>query len=108
MAARGEQAWLGIGPGPEAEPREDAVKLRLEALLQKSLQLNYITESESNTFSRLRDIRNSYTHFRLPTRPSTSIMRSVARHIVPDDVFEQDALDAMEALVGFLHRSDSL
>jgi hypothetical protein len=83
---------------------EDAVKMRLESLLQRALQMQCISQKEFDTFNRLRDIRNSYSHFRLPTHSSTTMMRAVERRIIPDDVFEQDAFDATEALVGFLHR----
>jgi hypothetical protein len=64
-----------------------------------------ITEKEFDTFNQLRDIRNSYSHFRLPTHSSTTMMRAVERRITPGDVFEQDGFDAMEALVGYLHRN---
>jgi hypothetical protein len=87
---------------------DDAAKIRLEFLLQRALDIGYITEDEFNIFNRIRQIRNSYAHFRIPTHSSDNLMRSLDRSVAPDELFEQDALDAMEALVGFLRRgSDS-
>jgi hypothetical protein len=86
---------------------QDAAKLRFKLLLQKALDIGYITENEFNIFNRLRQTRNSYAHFRIPTHSSDNLMRSLDRSVPPDKLFEQDAFDAMEALAGFLRRGSN-
>lgn len=83
---------------------EAASTARLEKLLKESRKLNLITEAEHNAFDRLRDIRNSLTHFRDVSNPMALLRRSMAMDMTTDDILEEDAITAITALSGFIER----
>lgn len=86
----------------------NAANAKLEDLLKKCLNQSIITKEEFETFSHLREIRNSYTHFRPPTHPTAWVRRAMETDISIDEILESDAIGALSALGSFFDRSASI
>jgi len=87
---------------------DSAANARLEKLLKESLTRCIITTEEFQTFDHLREVRNSYTHFRSPTDRMAWARRAMATDTPTDDVLEADATSALSALGSFLDRSATI
>ena len=87
---------------------DSAAHARLENLLKESLTTGIITSVEFKTFNRLREVRNSYTHFRPPTHRTAWARRAMATDVPVDDILEADAVGALSALGSFIDRSASM
>jgi uncharacterized membrane protein len=86
----------------------NAANARLEKLLKESLTKGIITTEEFQMFDRLREIRNSYTHFRTPAHRTAWERRAIIADTAIDDVLEADATGALSALGSFLDRSATI
>lgn len=87
---------------------DGAANARLEKLLKKSLDKGIIITEEFQTFDRLREVRNSYTHFRTPTHQTSWMRRAMTTDTPIDDILEADATGALSALGSFLDRSATI
>ena len=87
---------------------DSAANARLEKLLKEGLSRGIITIEEFRTFNRLREVRNSYTHFRPPTHRSAWTTRAIATQTPIHDILEADAIAALSALGSFIDRSASI
>lgn len=87
---------------------DSAANARLEKLLKEGLTTGIITTGEFQTFDRLREVRNSYTHFRPPTHRTAWARRAMATDIPIDDILEADAAGALFALGSFIDRSAAI
>jgi hypothetical protein len=87
---------------------ESAANARLEKLLKDGLTTGVITTHEFQTFDHLREVRNSYTHFRPPTHRTAWARRAMATDTPIDDILEADAAGALSALSSFLDRSATI
>lgn len=87
---------------------ESAANARLEKLLKEGLTKGTITTEEFQTFDHLREVRNSYTHFRSPTHRTAWTRRAIVTDTPIDDVLEADATGALSALGSFLDRSATI
>jgi hypothetical protein len=87
---------------------DSAANAKLEKLLTEGLTLGIITSGEFQTFNRLREVRNSYTHYRPPTHRTAWARRAMATDIPIDDILEADAVGALSALGAFIDRSASI
>ena len=87
---------------------EKAKDAKLEELLSKAHERGIISDEESDTFQRLRRVRNSYAHFKLPLDSSSLIGRALDQNTLPNEVLMVDAQKAIEALGGFFKRRPSL
>lgn len=87
---------------------DSAANARLEKLLKESLTRGIITTGEFQTFDHLREVRNSYTHFRSPTDRTAWARRAMATDTPIDDVLEADATSALSALGSFINRSATI
>jgi hypothetical protein len=87
---------------------ESAANARLEKLLKEGLTTGIITTEEFQTFDHLREVRNSYTHFRPPTHRTAWARRAMATDTPIDDILEADAAGALSALGSFLNRSATI
>lgn len=87
---------------------DSAASARLETLLKEGLTKGIITTEEFQTFDRLREVRNSYTHFRSPTHRTAWARRAMATDTPIDDILEADATGALAALGSFLDRSATI
>ena len=83
---------------------ERAKKTQLKKLLVKAHEFGILSETELDTFQRLRNVRNAYAHFRAVCDSSSLLHRSVDQHELPNDVIETDAQQAIEALGSFFGR----
>lgn len=81
-----------------------ATTARLESLLHQAYARGMIADDELVVFQNLRDIRNSYAHHRGFDHPSTWIRRAIKQETSLDDVLEEDAQTAVNALGTFLGR----
>ena len=87
---------------------EEAKGAKLEKLLPKAHEQGIISDSESDTFQRLRRVRNSYAHFKPPLHSSSLTGRAVDQNVLPNEVLMVDAQKAVEALGGFFKRRPGL
>jgi hypothetical protein len=87
---------------------DGAASARLEKLLQEGLAQAIIITEEFQTFDHLREVRNSYTHFRSPTHPTGWARRAMATDTAIDDILEADATGALSALGSFIDRSSTI
>jgi hypothetical protein len=87
---------------------DSAANARLEKILKEGLTKGTITAEEFQTFDHLREVRNSYTHFRSPTHPTALMRRAMATDTPIDDILEADATGALSALSSFLDRSATI
>lgn len=90
------------------EGMDSAANARLEKLLKESLTKGIITTEEFQTFDHLRDVRNSYTHFRPTTHRTAWARRAMETDTSIDDILEADAIGALSALGSFLDRSATI
>ena len=81
---------------------EKAKKARLEDLLLKAHECNLVSDRDRETLQKLRDIRNSYAHFRPPDDDSSTTRRAVTQRLTANEVFLKDAEQAIEVLGRFL------
>jgi uncharacterized membrane protein len=87
---------------------DSAAKARLETLLKEGLAKGTITAEEFGTFDHLREVRNSYTHFRTPSHPKGWERRAMTTDTPLDDILEADATEALSALGSYLERSSTI
>lgn len=87
---------------------DGAANARLENLLKNSLTENKITTDEFYTFDRLREIRNSYTHYRPPIHKMAWVRRAMVNDVPVDDILEADATAALSALATYLNRISTI
>lgn len=80
---------------------EEAKKTRLKDLLSKAHEEGMISVQELTTLHHLRRIRNSQTHFHPPGASSSMSRRIVDQNMLPNEVFKEDAEQAIEALGKF-------
>ena len=87
---------------------DNAANARLEKLLKEGLTTGIITTGEFQTFNRLREVRNSYMHFRPPTHRTAWARRAMATDVPIDDILEVDAEGARFALGSFIDGSAAI
>ena len=86
---------------------EKAKKAKLEDLLLKAHECNLVSDRDRETLQKLRDIRNSYAHFRPPDDGSSTTRRTVAQNLTANEVFLKDAEQAIKVLGRFLANQPS-
>ena len=87
---------------------EKAKSVKLEELLSKAHEQGIISNEESDTFQRLRRVRNSYAHFKPPLASSSLTGWALGQNTLPNEVLMVDAQKAIEALGGFFKRRHGL
>ena len=87
---------------------EKAKGAKLEELISKAHEQGIISNEESDTFQRLRRVRNSYAHFKPPLASSSLTGRALDQNTLPNEVLMVDAQKAIEALGGFFKRRPGL
>jgi hypothetical protein len=79
-------------------------RMSLEKLLLSAKERREINESLYGEIDDLRVVRNSYTHYRPPLHPSSSIGRTLEKNIPLDELSEAEAVDALKLLARFIYR----
>lgn len=85
----------------------DAKDASLKRLLSEAFARNLISGQELKTLNDLRRVRNSHTHFQSsnkdsPNRDLSMLHRAVNQNMTPDEIFMEDARQAIKVLGGFL------
>jgi hypothetical protein len=83
---------------------DDAAKASLSSLLAIARKRSVITDGEYKAFNKLREVRNSYAHFRAPMDPTHVARRALAQETDLDGVLKSDATRGLKALTSFLNR----
>ena len=76
----------------------------LEKIISKAQEQGILSDAESDTFQRLRRIRNSYAHFKPPLHLSSLEYRALDQNLLTHEVMMTDAQKAIEALGSFFKR----
>lgn len=85
----------------------EAATANLSSLLDAAREHRVITDAEYRAFNRLRDIRNSYAHFRSPMHRTWIARRAVAKNTDLDGVLKSDATLGLKAVSSFIARRNS-
>ena len=83
---------------------EEAKRAKLEALLSEAHTRGMISDWELGALQNLRRTRNSQAHFRRPKAASSMTSRVVAQNMTANEVFMENAEQAIETLGRFLAR----
>lgn len=84
---------------------ERARTARLDDLLSQAHERGVVTDRErGDVFEHLREVRNSYAHYRHMGHSAAWIRRAIDRDMPLDHVLEDDAWQAVQALGVFLRR----
>jgi hypothetical protein len=85
---------------------DKAASARLETLLEESVNRGLLNKEEHEIFDRLREVRNSYTHYRAPAHPMSGMQRALTDDTLPEDLLETDALMALRGVAAYVGRRE--
>ena len=81
---------------------DSAATAHLSLLIDKALGARILDIAQVEELHNLRDIRNSYAHYRTLQHRGNWILRAVTEEVDHAELLERDALLAMRVLAGFL------
>ena len=85
--------------------RNDLRRASLQRLMQESVEDGWMTSEESSHMDRLREIRNSYAHFRPPLGENSIEVSALSHGASPYEIAERDAAAVILVALGILDKT---